>query len=234
MMTFRRMGLLILGFVGSVISAGLLYLSVGGMSVAANDVGEINLQENLTFPVSIPETTLIAQSISSYEGPFLEDGSDREVVNIAALQVYNAGDAPILRAYVVFFFDDYSFVFYGENIPAGETVLLLERTAAKFQKEPYLGCSGWQELDYAARIDDKITVNEIAMGTVVVTNNTNQTFYNVQIYYKSFLSSPGIYIGGITYMTELPVLLPGQTQYLYPYHYASGYSKVVAVLADAF
>lgn len=235
--------MLILGVAGSVFSALVLYLSASGMLVAVKETVLLNAipqkdhlsqaQSDLEFPVSVPGTTLLAQKISSYEGPFLEDGSDREVVNIAALQVYNAGDKDVLRAHIVLFCGDTSLSFYGEHIPAGVTVVLLERSAGTFRSDGFVGCSGWQEIDNSAqRIDGEISVSDIAMGTVVVTNLTDKTFQNVHIYYKSFLSPPGIYVGGITYTVEIPALLPGQTEHLYPYHYASGYSKVVTVTAD--
>ena len=234
--------MLVLGFAGSVLSAVMLYFSACGMLITMKEtvlnifptrhyLSEI--QETLEFPVSVPGTTLIAQRISSYDGPFLEDGSDREVVNIAALQVYNGGDRDILRAHIVLFCGDTSLSFYGEYIPAGVTVVLLERSAGAYRSEGFLGCSGWQETDNTAQsIHREVSVGDLAMGTVVVSNPTDKIFRNVHVYYKSFLSSPEVYVGGITYMVEIPQLLPGQTQYLYPYHYAAGYSKVVAVTAD--
>ena len=235
--------MLIFGIAGGVFSAVLLYLSASGMLVTVKERVLLNIiphnaplqqvENEWKFPVSVPGTTLIAQRVSSYEGPFLEDGSDREVVNIAALQVYNAGEKNIHKAHIVLFCGDRSLSFYGEHIPVGVTVVLLERSAGTFRSDGFVGCSGWQETEDSGQcIDGEISVSDMAMGTLVVTNLTEKTFQNVQVYYKSYLSPPGMFVGGITYVVEIPLLLPGQTQNLYPYHYASGYSKVVTVTAD--
>lgn len=69
------------------------------------------------------------------------------------------------------------------------------------------------------------------MGTVLVSNSADRTLYDVQLYYKSWLSPPDVYMGGITYAAGIPVLLPGQTVCLYPPHYAAGYTKVLFVTA---
>jgi hypothetical protein len=77
-----------------------------------------------------------------------------------------------------------------------------------------------------------IRITDQAMGTIVVTNVSDKVLRNVCIYYKSWLSPPDVYMGGITYMEQVPVLMPGQTQYRYPRHYASGYSRVVSVTSE--
>lgn len=229
--------MLILGFAGSVFAAVTLCISAEGIlaETAAHPEAPalMETQPILTdsLSVAVPGTTLRIEKLSSYDGPFLEDRSDREVVNVAALHVHNADDKEILKACVTLWYGNVLYVFYGEHIPPGATVILLESNGMRYREEAVSHCNGWQETaNYISRED--ISVTDRAMGTLIVTNLTDKTFQNVCLYYKSWLSPPEVYVGGITYETRLPLLLPGQSLYLYPDHYATGYSKVVSVTAD--
>ncbi len=228
--------MLILGLVGSVLATAVLYISAESILVedAVFPVGTEPLQSvsaDIRLPVPVPGTTLQIQRISSYEGPFLEDGSDTEVVNVAALHVYNAGDREITKARITLRQGNAHYVFYGEHFPPGTTVVLLEQEARTYQHGAVTYCTGWQEAAVCKQ-QEGILVTDKSMGTVVVTNLTDRTIQNICLYYKSWLSPPDVYMGGITYKAEIAELLPGQTQYLYPSHYATGYSKVVSVTAD--
>ena len=81
----------------------------------------------------------------------------------------------------------------------------------------------------STELQKQVLVSERAMGTVIVTNATEEPLNNICLYYKSWYSPQNILIGGIKYSVSIPVLAPGQTEYLYPPHYAIGYSKVVSV-----
>ena len=230
---------MVLGILGSVISASALYFSAEGSlnQLLYEEKAEkleniITLSESVSLPVAISGTNLIAQRISPYEGPFLEDGTDREVVNIAALHVYNNGSSEIYKARIALFWSDGFYTFEADHIPAGETVVILEKNGCLYRQGDYIQCNGWQELGKENAVSNDVSVTEMALGTVVVNNLTDETLRNVCVYYKTWLAPPNVYVGGITYMVQIPVLLPKQSKSLYPYHYAVGYSKVVAVDID--
>ena len=231
-MALRRFSLLILGIAGSVLAATVLYISAEAVlrdrDLLRQDPVQVNTQ--LILPAEIPGTTLIAQKLVSYEGPFLEDGSDREVVNVAALQVFNTGTKEVLQACVELWREDTAYKFYAERIPPGGTVLILESSGSSYLPDGFTACSGRQlTAQSEPETRKQISVSDRAMGTVVVTNLTDKNIEDISLYYKSWLSPPGIYVGGICYTATIPVLLPGQTLEIFPHHYASGYSKVVSV-----
>lgn len=234
-MALKRAVLLILGFAGSVLAAAALYISAEGALVSSPpptllpDPTQPQITNSL--PLLIPETTLLAESVTAYDGPFLEDGTDTEVTGIAALQVYNTGEMAILKALITWRFADSIYVFYAEHIPTGQRVVLLEQTAKPYRPADDGSFTGWQVTDTAGPMRG-IQVTDRSMGTLIVTNTTDLPLKDICLYYKTWLSPPDIYIGGIAYKTELPLLLPGQTVYLYPSHYAAGYSKVVAITAE--
>ena len=231
----RRFVLLAVGIVGGVLAAGVLCISAEDvLKPPATIVGDSpeELVAEITLPINVPGTELIAQKLSAYEGPFLEDGTDREVVNVAALHLYNGSSSVILKAHIELQCENGVYVFEGDHIPPKSTVVILEQNAAAYRRESFLACRGWQETQQNQSAQSLISVSDMAMGTIIVTNMTDRIFRDVCIYYKSWLSPPDIYIGGITYMVQMPVLLPGQTKYLYQSHYASGYSKVVSVTKE--
>ena len=228
-----------MGILGSVVTASALYFSAEDtLNMFLDEKNTMkqesisSLSENISLPAAISGTNLIAQKLSSYEGPFLEDGTDREVVDIAALHVYNSGDTAIYKTRIALFWSDGFYIFEADHIPAGETVVILERSGSSYREGDYIQCNGWQELGQGDAVSKDVSVTDMALGTVVVSNLTDETLRNVCVYYKTWLAPPDIYVGGITYMVQIPVLLPKQSKNLYPYHYAVGYSKVVAVNVD--
>ena len=238
-MALKRAALLLFGLTGSLIISAVLYTSAGSIanvppsSVTEPSLNDVTMQYGLTWPMTVPNTTLVIEVLTAYEGPFLEDGTDREVVDVAALQVCNVGDKEILQAHIELQLGDCSYIFRGEHIPPGIPVLLLECNAQKYRHAVITACNGWQVASTETVLKKpKVAIQDRALGTLVVTNLTDETLLDVRLYYKSWLSPPGICVGGVAYTVSIPVLKPGQTQYLYPHHFASGFSKVVCITTD--
>jgi len=240
-MMWRRVSLLLLGIAGGVLAAATLFVSAENTYITNCINNQISSetgfspsddQEPILFPVRIRGTTLVAESISTYEGPFLEDGSNTEVVGIAALAVRNTGYDEVAKCYIELRSSDDCYSFYGEHIPSGATVLLLECGCSLYKKSGFLDCRGWQiTTQLAMDVRQYVMIEEQSLGTLFVTNISDKPLSGVQINYKSWLSPPNIFVGGISYSVDISLLLPGQTQILYPYHYACGFSKVVSVTA---
>ncbi len=234
--------MLLLGIAGGLLVATVLYTSAKGI-VAQNYVnspnfieptqptasGEEFTQGELGLPIWVSGTSILVERLCAYDGPFLEDGSDAEVVNIAALLVKNIGSYELAKAEITLQFGSETMVFYGEHIPAGATIALLEKNAAPYPGKRFSGCTGWQEIAPQSSIGRDIAITENPDSSICVTNLTDSTIQHLNLYYKTWLSPPNVYVGGITYQLEIPQLLPGQTQQIYPSHYASGYSKVVSL-----
>ena len=238
-MALKRAALLLFGLAGSVLISAVLYTSAGSIvgvppsAVTEPPQNDVTMQYGLTLPMMVPNTTLVIEVLTAYEGPFLEDGTDREVVDIAALQVCNVGDKEILQAYIELQLDDCFYIFRGEHIPPGIPVLLLECNAQHYRHAVITACNGWQVASTETVLKKpKVAIQDRPLGTLVVTNLTEETLLDVRLYYKSWLSPPGICVGGIAYTVCIPVLKPGQTQYLYPHHFASGFSKVVCITTE--
>ncbi len=257
-MGLRRCALLMLGVSGSLLFVVVLLISAystynfgsavfvtGAPETTAPDTQQdINAQDVFAsshqlviLPTPIEGTTLIAQQMTVYDGPFLEDGSGNEVVGIAALVVYNAGDREILQTGITLQQEGSAgtaLCFYGENIPPGKAVLLLERNRRSCEQNEFTTCSGWQVSAWETREPAAyLEIVDTALGAVTVTNITCDTLYDIRLYYKSWLSPPDIYIGGISREVSVSALQPGESATLHPPYYARGYTKIVSVSANS-
>ena len=198
------------------------------------DVSSTDMEQTvLTLPYQIPGTTLTAERIAAYEGPYLEDCTGDEVVNVAALVLRNTGQAGVESAQVILYWGDEQYIFEADTIPAGQSVLVLEKSRSAYAHRSYTDCIGWQtqaEGDWTAY--KYLTVEEVGQGTLAVTNISDSELTNIHLYYKSYLSPPGIYVGGITYKVRIRKLEPGQTLQINPPYYARGYSRVARVTLE--
>lgn len=230
-MTIRRFILLVTTFIGFGAAVFVLYV-VADRSAPLQTVKvmETTLPSNkLSFPYLAENSSVVLRTVSAYEGPYLEDGTDDEVVNIASLQIYNSGAREIMDLHIELLWESGCYVFEGNHIPPNSTVLLLEKNRALYCDYDYLVCNVQQECSIIFENDSLIEISDEGLGTLVVRNLTNDRLLDVNIYYKSWLNPPDIYIGGITYMVEIDQLLPQQKVLLTPDHYACGYNKVVTV-----
>lgn len=185
---------------------------------------------NITLPCKVEGTNLIAENVISYEGPFLEDGSNQEVVNVMALMLYNSGDAGVEQTKVVLKRDIMEFVFEADMIPPGARVLVLEKERALYGYKNFTSCYGWQTINNCGWKNWPITIREISIGALEISNRTDETYNQLQIYYKTQLE--GVLVGGVTFVHTVKALDPGQTIQIYPKNYAKGYSQIVKVIAD--
>lgn len=187
------------------------------------------LQENpepIQLPARIPGTDLVAERLVCYEGPFIEDGSDVPVKNIAALSVRNAGSRIIGDATVTLERAGERYDFYLSCILPNMSVLVLESSAAPYFREGITGLSGlaqtWEE---CAEPACDIQIEALDMARISATNLSNNRVEAVTLFHKNYLPD-GTFVGGITYMTFIGPLEPGQTAVVTPDHYAEGYSKI--------
>lgn len=182
--------------------------------------------EVMQLPAPIPGTGLIAERMVSYEGPFIEDGSDTPVANVAALVIRNAGECGIEEATVVVERAGERYEFNLTYILPGMSVMVLEATAAPYFRDGITGISGWESvIDKNSNSISCLQLEAVDMGHVAVTNRTSDTMENIILYHKNYLPD-GTFVGGITYQTPIGTLEPGQTETVFPEHYADGYSKI--------
>lgn len=235
----KKSVLLLLGVGGSVLSLCLLAYRVCAISLYGTvpaSVYDRPLQQEdcrktkIQLPYKIPGSNLTIVELAVYEGPFVEDYSEDEVVDIAAILLRNDGPALVNRAEVSLCWEDGFYSFDARMIPAGQTVLALETDRKPFGQQLWTDCVCRQTTDAAVTASyQQLTVREIGRGEISVKNISDEILTDIRVYYKSFLSPPGVYVGGIVYCVGISELAPGATVEISPWRYVSDYSRVVCI-----
>lgn len=198
------------------------------LSISASETATQPPENVLTFPISIPDTTLTAKSLALYEGDMLETDSDTHLIDAAALEVENYGSREVEIAHITLQFGTEEMHFFGTNLLPDSTTLMVEMDGKLWKKANCTGCSGWVQYgDDPQLLDTEIKVTEVDMGTIRVENISQQIQENIMLYHKNYLYDAELYLGGITYQTYIGTLAPGEALEITPYRYASGYSKIV-------
>lgn len=192
--------------------------------------GELEENRQISFPYTIPNTSLVIESIASYDGIFLEDGSDTSVTGIYSMMLKNNGDKDVEYARIALSCNGTPITFEVSDIPSGATVVAQEINKTAYQNGTYSNCSAdLAESDGLEQSEDIVSVKEDPDGALTVTNLTDSQIPCVRIFYKFYMNDENAYVGGITYTAKLVNLEAGAEQTIVPSHYSQGYSKVVMV-----
>ena len=198
--------------------------------LSVTPVLEQTWEDALQFPFEIPGTTLIAEQIVSYDGQFSEEGSTSDVVNVAALLLYNYGQQGIAQTQIRLKAGQVWFEFSADTIPAGGRILVPEKNGKEFGPQKFSSCKGSQQADGTDwENTDRIRLEYPDMGTVVVTNLTDRTLSGICLYYKSYYEDGDFYVGGKTVAYYIEALAPNEYIQIYPYNYALGYSRFARI-----
>ncbi len=186
---------------------------------------------NLWLPYPISETSVVAYRMAVYEGPFMEDGTYREVTKCAALLVRNDSDRVVETGEVILERGGLLLRFPFTMLPPGGLVMVLEREGKYCPERDFSACYGWGELLLEEPLAAQtLEITPQGMGSIAVTNRAKGRIGPTALFYKSYDKESGIYIGGKTYRVEIPALAPGETVTVYPEHYADGYSRIFLIL----
>ena len=181
----------------------------------------------LQFPCMVEGTELRALQLASYEGIFLEDTSDREVVNTAALVLENSGSF-LKTGAVVLEIEDARLVFELFDLPPEGRVLVLEKDGNPFVTGELTGCYGW-ELEWYPEDMGHITAEDAGGMCLAVTNQTDSVIPVARVCYRMQDPGSGMFLGGISRSIEIRDLWPGERRVITPPYYASGSSKILYV-----
>ncbi len=154
---------------------------------------------------------LFVQRIFDYSGPFMEDGSDKEVKNIVAAVLVNT--TPTDYEYVEFCVntDKGTHSFTASGIKAGSTVTVLCQNKDKFEKDEAMkDFTIDAKAEYAAPPTVPEDVFEVYYtgANVSVKNIGTRDLTDLCVYYKQ--TNDEGFLGGITYRTKISALKAGE------------------------
>ena len=175
--------------------------------------------------------SLVIDHIGSYAGIYTEDGSDEIVANTMMLIVKNTGSQDLQLARINLQYSDFEANFEVTNLPAGERIVLLERSRHAYVEEKPQGAMVKDLVFFPEAMDlmeDKITISG-GDGYMEVTNITVEDLTGeFFIYYKN--SASDLLYGGITYRVRISGGIgAGQTVRIMSKHYHPDRCTIVMV-----
>lgn len=155
--------------------------------------------ENPTLGFALEEKDLVLEQVGCYTGPYVEDGSDLQVEQVAAVIIRNTSDKMLQLLQLELMIDGQEALFQISNLPAGAQVLAMEMNRISVSEESRIEYN--QEasvfLEDASLHEDILEVSG-KDGRLTVGNRTEESLKNVYVYYKTKRDEDS-YLGGITY-----------------------------------
>lgn len=185
---------------------------------------------NLTFPYAIPDTPLVIEQINSYDGIYIEDGSDIEISGVCAIILKNTGSECVEYARIDMTGLKNNLLFVASGLEPGASVAVLEAEKAPAVAQDYVQVNA--EVAYTPefeRSEDILQVQDTEDKQLEITNKSDRDIPCVRVFYKFYMEDKEMYVGGITYTAKITNLKAGDSVKVAPSHYAVGKSKVIMV-----
>lgn len=210
--------LLVLVLIGGLLLVFGLQNTVGVEDPTVGGTTEPSLVPETTEP-TVPDATmeqtheysinlghgLELTKIGRFSGVYMEDGTDEMVSNVLMVMVTNNGEEDIQYSEVILAAGNTGAFFDLTTLPAGETVLLLERDRMQWSEtETYSNAMLFDTAVFPEPLDlhsDQLQV-QMLDGAMNVTNISSEDISGeIVIYYKNRLND--MYYGGITYRVRI-------------------------------
>ena len=188
-----------------------------------------NTSQKVSSNFKPSDADITIQRINGYSGIYIEDGSDKEVSNVAAIQVKNNSKKAIEFAQIQLYNGDKKLVFDVTSLPANASAVVMEKNKATFNSSSGVTYGG-TTASYVSSLEKASTVKceKVSNNGIKVTNKSKKDIPCVRIFYK-YKSSEGYYVGGITYTAKIENLKAGESQTVYPSHFDSDGGEIMMV-----
>ena len=205
--------------------------SNGGSSKDGSITDFNNTGKKVSSNFKVDDADITIQRINAYSGIFIEDGSDKEVKNVAAIEVKNTSNKPLEFAQIQLYNGNKKLVFDVSTLPANSSAVVMEKNKASFSSSKGVTYGG-TTAGYVNSLEkaSSIKCKKVKNNGIEVTNTSSKTIPCVRVFYK-YKSSEGYYVGGITYTAKVKDLKAGASQTIYPSHFASDGGEIMMVKA---
>ena len=220
----RRIALVTASFSFSVLTTVVMLLST--VLKTGGEAGETVQLPKLQLPAPISCTPLVVEQIASYDGKFIEDGSEREVVDVAAIMLRNSSHQVIPYACVTVYTESCRYTFDAFLLPPEASVLVPEASGQKLSGEEITRIFGWMTVKNAGN-KPELAIRESGADCLQIENHSGFRLQDFKVYYRTYIADGDFFIGGRVYEAVVPELPPGEMIVISPPNYVSGYSQVV-------
>ena len=222
---------------------GLIFHSFAGSMAAAAPVA--SKPEHLFYPAQtetstepaaqtlcrLPYANILAKRLVCFDGPYYEDRSEEEIIGVAALELQNNGDTLVEYVEAVVYQENRQLRFEATYIPPGASVLVLEKDAQAYDTGRIVDFK-CPKIVAVKLPETQVQVQAEGACTLKVTNPAEKPLGCVRVFYKQYYGEDDLLLGGVTYSLVLNDLQPGESREASPYHFASRYSRIVAVIVE--
>ncbi len=183
-------------------------------------------------PCQLPYANIYARRLVSFDGPFYEDQNAEELVGVAALELENTGNKVVEYVEAIVYQEHRQLRFEATYIPPGGRVLVLEKDAQLYDMERIVDFQCPKIVTATVSPQNMVQVLPDGACNLVVTNLSQQAIGCVRVFYKQYYEQDDLLLGGVTYSLVLTNLQPGESRRIAPYHFATDYSRIVAVIEE--
>ena len=195
----------------------------------SSDKNNTSNGDKVSSNYNTPDASLTIQRINGYSGMFIEDGSDKEVKNVAAIQVKNTSKQVVEYAQIELYNGDKKLVFEVSTLPANSSAVVMEKSKTTFDSSKNV-TYGKSTVAYTDKLEKSSDIKYKVLDNngIEVTNKSKKDIAWVRVFYK-YKSEEGYYVGGITYVAKVNNLKAGTSETIYPSHFATDGGQVMMV-----
>ena len=187
-------------------------------------------KDNATAQTAFLGNHLYITDIASFSGAYMEDGSDEYVSKVMMIVLKNESENDLQLARINLEYSDFTAEFEVTNLPAGESVVLLEKNRHECPQESYRSAKADNVVYFQSPMslkEDQVKLTG-QKGSIAVKNLTDSALGEIYIYYKN--SATDLYYGGITYRAKVDAgLKPGREQTVLTGHFYPNACTIVDV-----
>ena len=195
----------------------------------SSDKNNTSNGDKVSSNYNTPDASLTIQRINGYSGMFIEDGSDKEVKNVAAIQVKNTSKQVVEYAQIELYNGDKKLVFEVSTLPANSSAVVMEKSKTTFDSSKNV-TYGKSTVAYTDKLEKSSDIKYKVLDNngIEITNKSKKDIGCVRVFYK-YKSEEGYYVGGITYVAKVNNLKAGTSETIYPSHFATYGGQVMMV-----
>lgn len=173
------------------------------------------------------------QGIGSYAGLYLEDGSNDSVSDILMIRIQNTGEKDLRLARLSLTYSEFTAEFEITDLPAGRTVMVLEKNRHSYTDESYLSIALTDIVFFDQQMDVSGEIYEFSglPGAINVRNCSGSDISgDIYVYYK-YIADDELY-GGITFRAKIEGgLKAGELRQVTSSHFDPGCCIILSVTA---
>jgi hypothetical protein len=159
--------------------------------------------------------------VGRYSGQFLEDGSNDLASDVLMVEIQNTGDKDLRLAGLSLTYTDFTAEFEITNLPAGKSVVVLEKNRRTYTAEEHLSVKLRDVVFFKENMDVfSDTFRLTGMNGAINVENISDTSISSDLYvYYKYISGDTLY-GGITFRAKISGgLAPGELRQISAAHF---------------